>query len=228
MGDELQEDMVENVYELVNEYAVPPTALEQHLAEQWEDRMERPRGILTDTDRRFLWGVKEYPHDTTALNRRGEIRDRFKHGVMDLFYFMLLNESDRRKTLEAVRGDFGDGELREAVVSLIAFLYAGVDNGTDWLEGTVERGVSLGETRLKHSLKNYYVKEESLVDVDITVRHGYDVERIEEQLRAGSADSLTPAEIGILARDGRLDENDLEDIEVTLGTDVDEIEADEE
>ena len=40
---------------------------------------ERPRGLLSHTDREFLVGLKDYKHEQSEANRRQDIRERVAH-----------------------------------------------------------------------------------------------------------------------------------------------------
>jgi hypothetical protein len=53
----------------------------------------RGRGILTETDRKYLLGEVEYDDNQQQRNRRRYIRDRARNGIID---FILLSELEKR------------------------------------------------------------------------------------------------------------------------------------
>lgn len=179
--------------------------------DEWEEKHERPRGLLTDTDRQFMWGVKEYPHESTASNRRADIRERMENGLRDLFYLTMLSDRDRERILDDLKEHGEPGELRSAIASLIQFLYIGLDADEDVLAETLAHGIGNAENELLPDDKTYYsgASVEAGVDVEIDIKRGFDVDDIEERLRAGRGTTLTPAEVGVLVREGRVDEEDI-------------------
>lgn len=177
---------------------------------EWPESMQRPRGILTDTDRRFLWGVKEYESPVSRSGRRGQIRDRFADGLRDLAYLSMLDDGQREDVLAKIDAETNPGELRDAVSTLVEFLYFGQDTDIEWLEETVAHGVLNGESRRVDDSTVYGGTE---VNVEIDVSRGHDVDRLEEQLRSGQHHTLSPAEIGVLVREGRIDPDDLEQLQ---------------
>lgn len=191
----------------------PPTPAEAFAEmmrddEYWEENYERPRGMFTDTDRRYLWGAVDYAHRQTESVRRQDIRERAVNGIRDLLYLGMLQDRDRRMVFEELEEE---RDLRSAVTSLIEFLYVGLDGDLEWFEETLAHGISNAESKQRPDDVTYYAGGEvdAGVDVDITVREGFNVDRIERQLREGEGHTLTPTEIGVLVREGRLNEGDL-------------------
>lgn len=176
------------------------------VADQWDEKYDRPRGLLTDTDRRFLWGIKEYEHEQTASHRRRQIRERVEHGILDLFYTTMLEEADRNQVFEALE-EAESGSLESAVGSFIEFLYLGLDKDREAIENMVSHGIHNAESEPgRYGPYEGGIKE---VNVDIEVDFAYDADEIYERYQSESAYQLTPAEIGVLVREGMLDEEDL-------------------
>lgn len=184
--------------------------------EEWPESMERDRGILTDIDRQFIWGTKTYDNKVTRSERRRTIRNRFEDGIRDLSYLTMLSERDRGKVVSSIQEAGSPGELRSAIANLISFLYLELDD-VEWFEETVAHGISNAEGELLDGETTYYTGSSlgADVDVDIEVRRGYNVDEIEERLRAGEEHTLTPAEVGVLVREGRVDPDDLETLDFT-------------
>jgi len=66
---------------------------------------DRPRGILSPTDREYLYGQKEYAQPQTDANRRQAIRERVVNGLKDfeLLSLLLEPESARRSSRSSGR-----------------------------------------------------------------------------------------------------------------------------
>lgn len=192
--------------------------------DEWPEEMERERGILSDTDRQFLWGVKDYDDSpSTVSQRRGTIRDRFVNGFLDLSLLDLLNERQRESIVERLEQEGEVAQLRQSVADLVAFAYREMDGDTEWLEETLMQAIDKAEREMQPDDKEYYtgIRTGFLVDVDveIDVDRGYDVDEIEERFRSGYANTLTPAEVGVLVREGRVDPDELDRLDFTQGGD---------
>lgn len=174
-----------------------------------EEEWNRPRGIYTGTDRKFLWGVKEYTdRPVSRSNRRGEIRERTINSLRDLLYLSLIDDERRERIFDEVNETTDPGELRDAVASLIEFLYLGLDDREKWLTETVTDGVA-NALHAETSPGTYGFPS---VDVDIDTEKGYNLDELEERLRDGYAHTLTAAEVGALVKMGRVDREDLEEL----------------
>ena len=179
--------------------------------EDW-DEFDRPRGMLTNTDRKYLWGGKEYKHEQTAINRRKDIRERFENGIFDLSNLKKLSERDRAKLFQAIEEQNSDpGGLRDAVTSLIQFLYLGLDLEPEWFEQTVSRGIDAAVSELDDA--DRYGGQQ--VSVDIEISRGHNLDRLEKQVKNGQGHTLTTTEMGVLVREGRLSPEDLEELHET-------------
>lgn len=186
----------------------------------WEEHHERPRGALTDVDRRFLWGAHGYEHKQSATKRKATIRERLENGLKDVQYLTLLDDRDDKKVFDAL----DEGELRSSLSTLIRWLYLHLDGDLEWFEQTVAQAISNAENDRRDDDVTYYAGGEvnAGIDVEITVRKGFNVERIERQLRNGEGHTLTPTEIGVLAREGRLEEGDLMLLDSSTANRIDE------
>lgn len=179
--------------------------------EDWEEEYERSRGILTDTDRKFLWGITSYKHAQTTSDRKSKIRERIVNGIKDLSYLTRLSGDQRGKIFEKIDKKSDSGELRSAVASLLQVLYLELDGDIEWFEETIAHGISNAEREMKDEDKTFYSGSgvDAGVSVDIQVTRGYDVDEIEERFRSGLGHTLTPAEVGVLVREGRVDPDEL-------------------
>lgn len=184
--------------------------------ENWETEYKRPRGIFTNTDRRFLWGFKEYKNEETSINRRKEIRNRAVNGIQDLSYLTMLEDRDRDRVFEALNSQSESIEthsrsVNSVVSSFIEFIYLGIGKDKDRLEKVLAQGIRNAEfTPSTSEVMHQGALMEVSVDIDID--RGYDAEAIQERYERGEGDQLTPAEIGVLVREGFLEPDDLEEL----------------
>lgn len=172
---------------------------------------ERDRGILTDVDRRFLTGFKDYNNRPQRSERRGIIRDRIVNAILDLSYLSSLDEGYRGRVLTRLDEDTDQGQLRTSMAALVEFLYIGLGGDVEWVEETIAHGVTSAQGELQDENKTFYTGEsvDAAVEVNIDITRGYDVDEIEERFRAGRENTLTAAEVGVLVREGRVETDEL-------------------
>jgi hypothetical protein len=171
--------------------------------------VDRPRGILSPTDRDYLCGLKDYSHSQTELNRQQSIRERTVESIRDFdLLWLLLDESEREKIIDA----FETEEVNAAFSSMVAFMYIGLDQDTDRIEGILEQGIY---EAVNHDLSGRWPGGANDVSVDINIDRHPDVDELYERFKEGESDQLTPAEIGTLVQAGKLDSGDLQELEST-------------
>lgn len=169
----------------------------------------RSRGILSKADRKYLAGQKEYEHPQSESNRKQEIRERVINGFQDFSALVFsLSEEERNK----IFNDVSEKEYQDPLVSVIAFLYLGLDEDVGKLERIIEKGIYMGAN---FSKLGRWSGEVADVDTSISIERRPDRSEIIEKFNQGKTDQLTPAEIGILVRAGKLDGDDLTDLEDT-------------
>lgn len=173
------------------------------------DPVDRPRGILSPTDREYLCGLKDYSHDQTVLNRRQAIRERTIEGIRDFnLLWLLLEQTEWEKVMEA----FDTGELNTAFSSMLAFMFIGIDQDTGRMRQIIERGLYLGAN---YDTSGRWSGEANSVDVDIDIEYEPNIDQLYERVQEGDGSQLTPGEIGALVKAGKLDSGDLEELEET-------------
>jgi hypothetical protein len=172
----------------------------------------RPRGILTNSDRSFLQGEKNLKSEQSRRDARYRIRKRVRNAILD--YSILskkLSEKDLSMVFEIEDIDFSqfespsEGLQDESVVSKlvknqrfqqglkdnIAFLYSGLsESDLDFIE-MIEQGVK------EACEKDGYAVEEVTVTIDID-RERVDIEDLMEKFENG--DDLTRSELDILLK----------------------------
>lgn len=175
------------------------------------DIEKRPRGILSHTDREYLCGLREYEHVQSESNRKQEIRERIANSFVDFQLLSRLHEND--EIYKALREELGEEELYRSVEALIAYIYLpGLFQKLNTLEKIIERGVYIG---VNTGEGDPLVGKADNVDVSIDVDYRSDVDRLVQRLEDEEFNEFTPAEIGVLAQEGKLDANDLDAIENT-------------
>ena len=162
---------------------------------------DRPRGILSPTDREYLCGLKEYAQPQTDANRRQDIRERVVNGLEDLaLLFLFLDEDERAKVFE----ELGDDGTEEVIASMAAFAYLGLEQDRPGFEQCLERGTLQAANRNKLFRSAGRATD---ANVSISVEYNPDPDKLYRRFQDGK--ELTDAEIGVLVRSGRFDSDDL-------------------
>jgi len=166
---------------------------------------DRPRGILSPTDRDYLCGLKKYAQPQTDANRRQDIRERVENGLKDFaLLWLFLERDEREKVFDKLREDGAD----EAIASMVAFAYLGVDQDTARLEECIERGV-LGAANADKLFRS--AGRATDADVSIDIEYNPDIEKLYRRFEDGA--QLSDAEIGALVRSEKLDTADIEELQ---------------
>ena len=181
------------------------TLLLKYLDPPWLES-DRPRGVLSKTDREFLLGQKDYAHNQSRANRKQTIRERIEHSLYDFTLLWLVLPPRER---ERVITEMDDTDANASMEALITFVYLSLDQDVAELESRIERGVLAGASYDPDSKEDGQVTN---VDVSIDIDHQPRVDELKTKLQE-QADGLTPEEIGILARVGELEPEDLEALE---------------
>ncbi|GAB3419810.1 hypothetical protein GCM10027435_21670 [Haloparvum alkalitolerans] len=169
---------------------------------------DRPRGILTPSDRDFLLGRKTDYTDHSRKQKRNRIRRRVRNAILD---FSILFECMEERDLNTVFDP--DDEDREAytqgITDMLAFLHLGTMGYHTPFKDMLSEGVGKAEQRLAGS--NYRmvnvefnVEPVGQIDVDEVVSKLEDEEFAEltdEELRAfvrllTMSDSFSPEDVG--------------------------------
>ncbi|WP_331233810.1 hypothetical protein [Natronorarus salvus] len=177
---------------------------------EWEgiELEKRPRGILSHTDREFLWGLREYAHAQSESNRKQDIRERVINALYDYpLLAVLLDEGERDKIFQE---ETNEEDLNRCLEWIITFIYLGLGQDEDRFEDLIERGIYFGANFDKDGR---WVGEATDVEVSIDIEYNPDVDKLYNQLQQGEGDELSPAEIGVLVQAGKLDADDLGELE---------------
>jgi len=149
---------------------------------------DRPRGVLSKADRRYLLGLTEMEHEQSRRNAEARIRERIANGIED-FYLVArrLKQKDRRQVFDK---HLDETAFRYGLVGMLTFAYMGTKESGMNFEHLVEPAIRRAE--------EVYVAERlnSTVDVDVTfdvsVEAGTTLETVAERIREDEA--VTPGE----------------------------------
>lgn len=209
MVDDLHPNVEELQEELRELFLLEKTELDLFNA-VWLLESNRPRGILSTTDREYLLGQKEYEHPQSEANRKQDIRERVINAFQDfLILTLMLSEKERKKIFN---DEISEKLLQYSLESMVSFVYLGLEEDIKELEKIIEMGVYSGANLSKIS---HWSGEVVDVDTLIDLERRPDRSEVIQKLEQGKTDQLTPAEIGILVRSGKLDESDLDKLENT-------------
>jgi len=170
---------------------------------------DRPRGILSKTDREYLCGLKEYAQPQTDANRRQDIRERVENGLNDFTLLWMLLEQDER---EKVFDGLGEDGTDEVIESMVTFAYLGIGRDRTRLEESIERGVLAAANADKLFRSAGRATD---VDVSIDIEYDPDPEKLYRRLEEGT--QLSDAEVGVLVRSGKLDAEDFKELQDSMG-----------
>lgn len=160
---------------------------------------DRPRGILSPSDREYLMAPDGFSSQA-AYERRRAIAERVHASLYD--YALLvesLDEEVRREIFEDFdREDFSLNTLESAV----AFLYLGVGDAvesgdlvTPSFEDLIAEGVRQAFRQRDNTVR---------VDVDINIKTGGSLEHIEERVKSGDLSPSEAWKAWELAREGKM------------------------
>jgi hypothetical protein len=158
---------------------------------------QRPRGLLSEADRDYLRGEREFSSVQAERNARARIRDRLYAGVRDFELLVERLEDRDRELVFEKRFDDAGTEAFDALVAAVAFLYRGVDDTDLAFETVLHEAVNVavaGEERA------------ATVDLDVTFQ-SLTVEGLRRKLDRGESLSLT--EIAYLHRSDEIGNDEL-------------------
>lgn len=111
------------------------------------DELDRPRGMLTTSDRELLMEVTDDLSDRARKQRMVRLRRRVRHGLMDSLELLEMEPADR-DVLFNPRGEDLDQELHGGALMLIEFVYLGLhDMGVEPREA-IQSAVERAEERI--------------------------------------------------------------------------------
>ncbi|WP_254761768.1 hypothetical protein [Natrinema marinum] len=155
---------------------------------------DRPRGILTPSDRDFLLGRKTDYTDHSKKQKRNRIRRRVRNAILDFsILFEYMEERDRETVFDP------DAEDRDAytqgITDMLAFLHLGTMGYHTPFKDMLSEGVGKAEQQLAGS--NY-----RMVNVEFSVEPvgQIDVDEVIEKLENEEFAQLTDEELRAFVR----------------------------
>ena len=155
---------------------------------------DRPRGILTPSDRDFLLGRKTDYTDHSKKQKRNRIRRRVRNAILDFsILFEYLEERDRETVFDP------DDEDRDAytqgITDMLAFLHLGTMGYHTPFKDMLSEGVGKAEQRLAGS--NYRMVN---VEFNVDPVGQIDVDEVIEKLENEEFAQLTDEELRAFVR----------------------------
>ena len=155
---------------------------------------ERPRGILTPSDRDFLLGRKTDYTEHSKKQKRNRIRRRVRNAILDFsLLYECLEDRDRQTVFDP------DDEDREAytrgITDMLAFLHLGTMGYVTPFKDMLSEGVAKSEQRLAGS-------DYRMVRVDFNVEPvgQIDVDEVVDKLENEEFAQLTDEELRAFVR----------------------------
>lgn len=122
--------------------------------------IDRPRGILTTEDRRYLFGcldISSYSDPNNAIKqRRYRIRKRMKHALLDLVVANnLLSGRDQARVFDSLRESMEREQFEHIMGEIFDFLYANMPVGHRGSAASIGIAKALHRTSLEGSGGTY-------------------------------------------------------------------------
>ncbi|MFC4245663.1 hypothetical protein ACFOZ7_01355 [Natribaculum luteum] len=155
---------------------------------------DRPRGILTPSDRDFLLGRKTDYTEHSKKQKRNRIRRRVRNAILDFsILFEYLEDRDRNTVFDP---DDEDREaLTQGITDVLAFLHLGTMGYYTPFKDMLSEGVGKAEQRLAGS--NYRMVN---VEFNVDPVGQIDVDEVIEKLENERFEQLTDEELRAFVR----------------------------
>lgn len=148
---------------------------------------DRPRGILSPSDREYLKNPDEFSSQA-AYERRRAIVERVYESMYD--YELLLNDLDPKVRREIFDKFDPDDFSLNTLEWPVAFFYLGIGDAMDSGDLVVPAFVDL----ISEGIRQAFLQrgETAWADVEIDIKTGGSVEELEKEVKSGE---LSPSEI---------------------------------
>jgi len=155
---------------------------------------DRPRGILTPSDRDFLLGRKTDYTEHSKKQKRNRIRRRVRNAVLDFsILYECLEDRDRKTVFDP------DDENREAytrgITDMLGFLHLGTMGYVTPFKDMLSEGVAKSEQRLAGS--DYRMVQ---VEFNVDPVGQIDVDEVIEKIEADEFGRITDEELRAFVR----------------------------
>ena len=155
---------------------------------------DRPRGILTPSDRDFLLGRKTDYTEHSKKQKRNRIRRRVRNAILDFsILYECLEDRDRKTVFDP------DDENRDAytrgITDMLAFLHLGTMGYVTPFKDMLSEGVSKSEQRLAGS--DYRMVQ---VEFNVDPVGQIDVDEVIAKIEADEFERITDEELRAFVR----------------------------
>lgn len=160
----------------------------------WEDEIQRDRGILTPRDRQYLVGQTDLKAESERQVRQ-RIRDRLKNSVRDfMFIRWCLSERDREAFADDLYRDAGS--LWQGYINMLSFFYRlNIDRGYR-MESDLYNAIKSVEDQLEEE-RGQTIE----IDIDIVVDRQVIHDHSDLKDKYEENDPMTPEEFQTLLFD---------------------------
>ena len=158
----------------------------------------RPRGMLSEVDRDFLVGARQYDHRQSRYDRQAAIRERVSNGLLDFLTMSAAADDEMLKKLDR-------GAVREGVIGTISFLYRMAEISAESTSGALspesifETWLSVGVSKAISAAGPHRVSPINIqkAEVDFSVREpeSIDPSKTEQTLCDEGIEALSQSEL---------------------------------
>jgi len=141
------------------------------------EQEDRPRGILTPSDRALLRGEVNLKNKQQYSNRRQDIRERIANGLLDFNTIQyLLRDKDRKLIFRdpATAANVDNLSLPESIRSMLYWTYLGLREQNYDFEGLLVEAIE--EAEKDYARKYWGESVEATVRFDVDVTRTYDID----------------------------------------------------
>lgn len=171
---------------------------------------DRPRGVLTPADRKFLRGESELKSKQSRRDARLRIRNRIENAILD--FSILFEELEERDLVNVFSSDSVEEKdaFQDGIVDALAFLYWGSKRAALYptFESMLIEGVKAAEA--KENDGDYQFVE---VEFEVKNRGGMTPEQVLEKLQSDGINDVSDGElrafVQYLSERGVLDSTDI-------------------
>lgn len=168
------------------------------------DDPERPRGLFSPADRKYLLGESEIKPKTQAeRNRRAYIRERLTHTLLDFALVSEIEARDRRRVFE--RQDNTEAEskrlvaLQQSIMDLLGFLYQELEQHHD-TGMSFEECLRTGILRTRFRSETMQTVSPGDVTFEVEEPEEIDIDSVAMRLSEGGLDALSDGELRTMFR----------------------------
>lgn len=154
-----------------------------------EDVYDRPRGVLTEADRRYLLGESDLTHEQSRRNTEARIRERVVNSVLDFALLaQFLKGKDRRQVFEK---NLDDEEFEMGLIGMLSLSYVGTKESGEEFESYLVPAIRLVEQGFVAAALG--TTADVSVDLDVDLEQGTDLDEL--AWRVADYESITTEEL---------------------------------